>query len=157
MMDRVGPLELAAGRGIAVGDTTGVHILLTREEVLWCEPGQEHDAVEWDELSTMEWIVPTRRIALVGLADAVVATASVALDAVGVGALDAAVVRMRARTLSGEEVEWTATPHHVLGYPARVTRVVAPFLEQLRTSPAMRAQLATDPRATLAELRRQIG
>lgn len=157
MMDRVGPLELAAGRGIAVGDATGMHILLTREEVLWCEPGQEHDAVEWDELSTMEWDVPTRRVPFVGVADAVVATASVALDAVGVGALDAAVVRMRARTLSGEEIEWTAASHHVLGYPARETRVVAPFLEQLRTSPAMRAQLATEPRATLAELRRQIG
>ncbi len=157
MMERVGPLELAAGRGLAVGDLTGVHILLTREEVLWCERGQEHDAVEWDELATMEWIVPTRRIPLVGLADAVAATASVALDAVGIGALDTAVVRMRARTLTGEEVEWTANTHHVLGYPARDTRVVAPFLEQLRTSPAMRAQLATDPRATLAELRRQRG
>ena len=57
----------------------------------------------------------------------------------------------------GDEIEWTATPHHAAGYPAADLRVVVPFLGQLRGSPVMRAQLGTDPRATLAELRRQRG
>lgn len=155
MTDRVGPLELAPDHGLAVGDPNGMHILLTREELLWREPGQEHDALDWEELTTIEWVVPSRRVGLIRLADAVVAVASSALDAVGVGPRDPALLRLRATTLTGDEAEWTATPHHAIGYPAADVDVVLPFLDRLHHDTALRARLAIDPRATLDELGRR--
>ncbi|WAB82163.1 hypothetical protein OVN18_03915 [Microcella daejeonensis] len=157
MIERIGPLQLSGAHGLAFGDPAAMHVQIAREELLWCEPGQEHDALEWDDIARIEWVVPTSRIGPVPLIDPVATMAVGALGVVGLDTIDPRTLMVRITTTSGDEVEWRVTPHHLIGYSSRDVRVVAPFLEQLRGSPALRAQLATDPRATLAELRRRRG
>jgi len=134
-----------------------MHVLITREELLWREADHEHDALEWDEIASIEWAVPRSKVGLVRVEDALHTLVSGALAAFNIGGLEPRLPSVRVTTTAGDELEWTTTPHHAIGYPAADVRVIAPFLRQLRESPTMRAQLATDPRATLAELARQRG
>ena len=157
MSIRVGPVQLVEGHGLAFGDPTGMHVLITREELLWRESDHVHDALDWDEIAIIDWVVPRRSVGFVRLADAFAQAVSTALDAVGIRRAEPQLARVRVTSVAGDEIEWTATPHHAAGYPAADLRVVVPFLGELRGSPVMRAQLGTDPRATLAELLRQRG
>jgi hypothetical protein len=157
MIERIGPLQLSGEHGLAFGDPAAMHVQIAREELLWCEPGQEHDALEWDDIARIEWVVPSSSIGPVPLIDPVATAAVAALGVIGLDTIDPRTLMVRITTTAGDEVEWRVTPHHLIGYPARDVRAVVPFLEQLRGSPALRAQLATDPRAALDELRRQRG
>ena len=157
MSTRVGPVSLVEGHGLAFGNPNGMHVLITREELLWRESNHVHDALDWDEVAIIDWVVPSSRVGFVRLADAFVQKVSPALDAVGIRRAEPQLARVRVTSVAGDEIEWTATPHHAAGYPAADLRVVVPFLGQLRGSPVMRARLGTDPRATLAELQRQRG